>query len=108
MRLKVHPQKGQDTSKLREYLPHEVNRVSNNYNHLFEQPTVFYAVCIALAVLDHVDTFFVVCAWTFVALRVCHTLIQGLADIVILRFYAFAASWVVLIAMIVRESLALF
>ncbi len=108
MRLKVHPQKGQDTRKLREHLPHEVNRVSNNYNHLFEQPTLFYVVCLAIAYLQHVDSFFVVCAWAYVALRVAHTLVQGLIDIVIVRFYLFIASWAVLIVMIVRESITIF
>lgn len=107
-RLKIHPQKGQDTRKLRDHLPHEVNRVSNNYNHLFEQPTLFYAVCISLAILGHVDQFFVVSAWVYVALRVGHSLVQGLVDIVILRFYLFIASWLVLIVMVARESLALF
>ncbi len=108
MRLKIHPQQGQDTRKLREHLPHEVNRVSNNYNHLFEQPVLFYAVCIAIAVLSHVDSFFVICAWAYVGLRAAHSLVQGLFDIVIVRFYLFIASWAVLIVMIVRESIALF
>jgi len=108
MRLKIHPQAGQDAGKLREKLPHEVNRVANNYNHLFEQPVLFYAVCLSLAVLGHVDPFFVYSAWVYVALRVCHSLVQGLFDVVILRFYLFIASWVVLIVMIVRESLILF
>ena len=108
MRLKIHPQKGQDTRKLREHLPHEVNRVSNNYNHLFEQPTLFYAVCISIAILGLVDAFFVYAAWAYVAFRVCHTLVQGLVDIVILRFYLFIASWLVLIVMIVRASLIVF
>ena len=108
MRLKIHPQKGQDTRKLREHLPHEVNRVSNNYNHLFEQPTLFYAVCISIAVLGLADPFFVYAAWVYVAFRVCHTLVQGLVDIVILRFYLFIASWLVLIVMIVRASLIVF
>ncbi len=108
MRLKIHPQKGQDTRKLREFLPHEVNRVSNNYNHLFEQPVLFYAVCLALAVLGHVDSFFVICAWSYVALRTAHSLVQCLLDIVIIRFYLFIASWLVLIIMIAREALALF
>ncbi|NQY33845.1 MAG: hypothetical protein HRT37_02530 [Alteromonadaceae bacterium] len=31
-RLRIHPQKGQDTSKLSELLPKEVSRVANNYN----------------------------------------------------------------------------
>ncbi len=108
MRLKIHPQKGQDTSKLRDYLPHQVNSVSNNYNHLFEQPVLFYAVCISIALLGHSDAFFVACAWVYVALRVVHSLVQATADIVIIRFYVFIASWLVLAVMIVRESISLF
>ncbi len=108
MKLKVHPQKGQDTRKLREHLPHEVNRVANNYNHLFEQPVLFYAVCLSLAILDHVDEFFVNCAWVYVALRIAHTVTQAQFDIVIVRFHLFIASWLVLATMIIRESIALF
>jgi len=106
-RLKIHPQEGQDTRKLREHLPHEVNRIANNYNHLFEQPVLFYAVCISLAVLDHVDSFFVICAWAYVALRTAHTITQAKFDVVIVRFYLFIASWLVLATMIIRESIVL-
>ena len=59
----IHPQKAQNTSKLLDLLPPEITRISNNYNHLFEQPTVFYAVAISIAVLGHVDSIHVGCAW---------------------------------------------
>jgi len=108
MRLKIHPQKGQDTSKLRDLLPHDVNRISNNYNHLLEQPTLFYAIALAVAALGHTDSFNVICAWTYVALRVCHSLVQALVDIVMIRFYLFIASWLVLGILIVREALRIF
>ena len=107
-RLKIHPQQAQDTDKLRDLLPHEANRVSNNYNHLFEQPTVFYAVCIVIAMLGHVDSFFVYAAWAYVGVRVCHTLVQGLVDIVMLRFNLFIVSWLILMVMIVRASWMVF
>ena len=107
-RLKIHPQQAQDTDKLRDLLPHEANRVSNNYNHLFEQPTVFYAVCIVIAMLGHVDSFFVYAAWAYVGVRVCHTLVQGLVDIVMLRFNLFIVSWIILMVMIVRASWMVF
>ena len=32
-------------------LPSEVARIADNYNHLFEQPTLFYAIAISIAVL---------------------------------------------------------
>ena len=107
-RLRIHPQKGQDTGKLKELLPKEVVRISNNYNHLFEQPTLFYAVAISLAVLGHVDTINVVCAWIYVALRIGHSVVQATVDIVLVRFAIFALSWLVLSVMVVRESLVLF
>jgi len=107
-RLRIHPQKGQDTSKLRELLPSEVNRVSNNYNHLFEQPTLFYAVAISIAVLGHVDSIHITCAWAYAILRIAHSIIQATIDFVYARFIIFIISWVVLSVMIIREALVVF
>ena len=89
-------------------LPSEVRRIADNYNHLFEQPTLFYVLCITIAVAGHVDTWAVNLAWTFVALRIVHSLVQATANIVILRFSIFMISWLVLIAMLVREALVIF
>ncbi|WDE09417.1 MAPEG family protein [Thalassomonas haliotis] len=107
-RLKIHPQKGQDTAKLKALLPEEVNRVSNNYNHLFEQPTLFYAVAISIAALGHVDSFYVGCAWSYTVLRIGHSLVQATIDRVMVRFGLFILSWLVLIVMVVREAIAVF
>ena len=89
-------------------LPSEVRRIADNYNHLFEQPTLFYVLCITIAVAGHVDTWAVNLAWAFVALRIVHSLVQATANIVILRFSIFMISWLVLIAMLVREALVIF
>ena len=104
---RIDPQDAQDTSRLRDMLPAETMRVSNNYNHLFEQPTLFYAVAISIAVLGHVDTVHVACAWTYAALRIAHSLVQATVDIVMIRFGLFVLSWLVLAVMLVREILAL-
>jgi len=104
----IHPQKAQNTHNLLELLPKEVTRISNNYNHLFEQPTLFYAVAISIAVLGHVDSFFVICAWLFVALRVAHSIVQTTVDKVMIRFSLFLFSWLVLAVMVIRESLMLY
>lgn len=90
------------------YLPSEVRRIGDNYNHLFEQPTLFYAMCVTIAVAGHVDAMAVNCAWAFVAIRVAHSLIQATVNIVLLRFGVFLLSWVVLLIMIVREALVIF
>jgi len=89
-------------------LPSEVRRIADNYNHLFEQPTLFYVLCITIAVAGHIDTWAVNLAWAFVALRIVHSLVQATANIVILRFSIFMISWLVLIAMLVREALVIF
>lgn len=107
-RLRIHPQKAQDTSKLRELLPDKVNRISNNYNHLFEQPTLFYAVALAIAVLGHVDALHLVCAWIYALLRIVHSLVQATIDRVMWRFSLFVASWLALAVMVVREAVAVF
>ena len=89
-------------------LPSEVRRIADNYNHLFEQPTLFYALAIAIAVAGHVDAWQVNLAWAFVAIRVIHSLVQSTANVVMLRFSIFMVSWLVLIAMLVREALVIF
>lgn len=90
------------------HLPSEVRRIADNYNHLFEQPTLFYAVAISLAVLGHVDTIMVYLAWAFVAIRVVHSIVQATFNLVLLRFGIFLVSWAVLLVMIIREALVLF
>ncbi|WP_286270452.1 MAPEG family protein [Thalassotalea hakodatensis] len=107
-KLKIHPEKGQDTSNLKLLLPAEVNRISNNYNHLFEQPTLFYAVVLLIALLGHVDTLSVICAWSYVAVRVIHSLIQITIDRVLIRFYLFLFSWLILAAMLIKEAKIIF
>lgn len=107
-RLRIHPQKGQDTSKLSELLPKEVSRVANNYNHLFEQPTLFYAVAVSIAVLGHVDTLHITCAWIYAVLRISHSIVQATIDVVLARFVLFSMSWLVLAVMVIREALAVF
>ena len=90
------------TRGFNDIVPHDVIKISNNYNHLFEQPTLFYAVAIAIAVAGIADSFFVACAWGFVLLRVAHSLVQATVDVVMVRFGLFLLSWVVLAAMSIR------
>lgn len=107
-RLGIDPQKAQDTSRLLDLLPAEVTRVSNNYNHLFEQPTLFYAVAISLALLGHVDALHVQCAWVYAGLRIAHSLVQATVDVVMVRFSLFLLSWAALGVMVVRGAIGVF
>ncbi len=99
-------QDARDTSALKS-LPPEVTQIADNYNHLFEQPTLFYAVAISIAVLGHVDAVHVACAWAFTALRVLHSVVQATINVVHIRFALFGLAWIAVAVMIVRELLAL-
>ncbi len=87
-------------------LPAEVARVADNYNHLHEQPTVFYALVIVSALFGVGDSLQVVLAWSYVGLRVVHSLIQATRNIILVRFSVFAAASVVLFVLFLRTALA--
>jgi hypothetical protein len=65
---------------------------AHNYDHLMEQPTVFYAVAISLALMGFGEDINLWLAWTYVAFRVLHSLIQVTTNVVRWRFLAFAAA----------------
>ena len=89
-------------------LPIRVQNVADNYNHLHEQPTIFYALAIYSHVAGTADATNVALAWTYVAIRIVHSLIQCTSNYIPLRFMVFAAGSLVLLAMTVRNVVALF
>jgi hypothetical protein len=101
------PNDARDKSAL-DTLPASARWPADNYNHLFEQPTLFYAVALSIAVLGHVDSVHVACAWVFTGARIAHSLVQATVNIIMLRFSIFAISWVALAVMVVREALNVF
>jgi len=72
---------------------------AHNYNHLFEQPTAFYALCISLALLGLEGRIFCPLAWAYVALRIGHSLVQATVNIVLYRALLFAISSLCLVAL---------
>lgn len=96
------------TGALDEALPASVQAKAHNYNHLHEQPTVFYAVAIVLALIGQGDGLNALLAWIYVGLRVAHSLVQATANKVMVRFVLFALSSLVLIAMIFHAAMAVF
>ncbi len=96
------------SENLRPHLPDRLRYITDNYNHLFEQPTLFYAVLIYIFLANHADTLHVQLAWGYVGLRVVHSLIHLTSNNVSWRASVFGLSSVCLVAMIVRELLALF
>jgi len=91
---------GATGASLRAMLPDRVNWKADNYNHLHEQPTVFYAVGIVLAIIGAGDGVPALLAWIYTGLRIIHTIVQVTANRVIVRFVLFAISSVVLMVLI--------
>jgi hypothetical protein len=89
-------------------LPAEVRWKADNYNHLLEQPTLFYAVGLTLAILGIEDAPTLALAWGYVGLRVVHSLIQSLVNVILWRFGVFLLSSLVLLALSIRAALLVF
>jgi hypothetical protein len=89
-------------------LPAGVRWKADNYNHLFEMPTLFYAVGLALALLGDATSWSVNLAWAYVLLRVVHSVFQATVNKIEVRFALFALSSLVLMALSVRAALAVF
>lgn len=112
-RIPAMQKAGIDAAKMKsksemDVLPVEVRRIADNYNHLHEQPTIFYALVVYCHLVGLADPMMIGLAWGYVALRVLHSLIQALWNFVPVRFLVFISSSIVLIVMSVRAVLALF
>ena len=106
MRMRLDPEapRGEQMATL----PARVRWKADNYNHLMEQPTLFYATALALAVLGDVSSLSVALAWGYVGLRVVHSLVQVLVNTIQVRFALFFVSSLVLLALVVRAALLVF
>ena len=106
-KAEIDPQDVRLAGSLRGKLDPQVEGIADNYNHLMEQPTIFYALCFYLALSGHADALHVQLAWGYVACRVVHSLIQNTVNIVLARFVVFTLSTILLIVMAVRETMVL-
>jgi hypothetical protein len=89
-------------------LPAEVRWKADNYNNLMEQPTLFYAVALTLALLDAGAGLNATLAWLYVGLRIAHSLVHAIFNVVMLRFALFMAASIVMLAMTVRAAFIVF
>ena len=99
------PEAGQRASELGQEIPKEIQWKADNYNHLFEQPTAFYATAIVLAMIGLGDGMYLYLAWGYVGLRVLHSIVQSTSNVVMVRFSLFVLSSICLIAMAVGGAL---
>ncbi|WP_417346648.1 MAPEG family protein [Ferrimonas sp.] len=80
-------------------LPPPVRWKADNYNHLMEQPTLFYPLIIALVLMGEQGSITMILAWSYVVLRVAHSLVQALINKVELRFAVYLLSNIPLFAL---------
>jgi hypothetical protein len=87
-------------------LPASIQWKSHNYNHLMEQPTIFYAVVIMFALVGSAEQFDIWLAWAYLVLRVVHSLWQALVNTIPVRLTLFTISSIILTILAVRLLLA--
>ena len=80
---------------------------AHNYNHLLEQPTLFYAIALTLALLGQGDGINLLLAWAYVAARVAHSLVQATVNVVRWRFLLFLAASFCLLGLTIHAGAAL-
>ena len=77
---------------------------SHNYNHLMEQPTIFYAIALTLALMDFGGGVNLWLAWGYVGFRVLHSLVQASINIVKWRLLCFLLASLCLIGLTVHAA----
>ena len=98
---KMHPESMKSpTGSWKEELPIKAQGAAHNYNHLLEQPTIFYALMFYAALAGQISYMLYYAAWAYVALRVIHSFIQVSAGKVVHRFAMFLLSSLVLFVMV--------
>ncbi len=102
----IKPARMKEKSEM-DVLPRSVRQVADNYNHLHEQPVIFYALAIYSHLVGVGDPLNVGLAWAYVILRVAHSIFQSTVNFIPVRFVLFSLSSIVLIVMAVRNVLAL-
>jgi len=101
------PEAAQRTDQLAAQLPKEIQWKADNYNHLLEQPTIFYACALVLAIAGLGEGLNLYLAWGYVVLRVIHSIVQSTVNPVLPRFGLFLLGSIMLAAMAVNGAVSL-
>ena len=88
-------------------LPKEVQWKADNYNHLMEQPTIFYAVALASAIAGAGDGLNMMLAWFYLGSRVVHSIVQSTTNNVTIRFGLFLLGTVAVLVMAINAVISL-
>ena len=80
---------------------------AHNYAHLMEQPTIFYAIVLALILMRFDAPINVYLAWGYVGFRVVHSIVQATVNVVRIRFLLFLGATLCLLGLTVHAALRL-
>ena len=104
----IAPDPNLTSADLNARVPPSVRWKADNYNHLMEQPTIFYATALTLALVGQGDGLNLLLAWGYVALRIVHSLVQATVNAIMVRFGIFMLSSLVLVALAIHAAMAVF
>lgn len=80
---------------------------AHNYQHLMEQPTLFYAIVFALILMGFDARINVYLAWGYVGLRIVHSIVQSTVNVVRIRFLVFLLATLCLIGLTTHAAIFL-
>ncbi|MFC4725219.1 MAPEG family protein [Glycocaulis abyssi] len=111
-RIPAMKKAGIDPVKLKEksemdVLPRSVRQIADNHNHLHEQPVIFYALVTYSHLVGVGDAINIGFAWTYVILRIIHSLVQSTINFIPLRFGIYALATLCLVVIAIRNVIAL-
>lgn len=87
--------------------PGPANWPAHNYQHLMEQPTIFYAIVFALILMGFDHRINLYLAWGYVGLRIVHSIVQATVNVVRIRFLIFLLATLCLIGLTVHAAIFL-
>jgi hypothetical protein len=107
-RAGIDPQEAAHPGTYGHRMPEHARSVADNYNHLHEQPTIFYALMFFVALTGGATAATLNLAWIYVGSRLVHSLVQATVNKVVVRFAVFAFGSLVLVCITVRELIRIF
>ncbi len=93
---------GRGGTQLEGVVEDQVMWKAHNYMHLVEQPTLFYAIALALAIGHAGGGYSEILAWAYVILRIAHSLVQTTVNVITYRFILFGVAALALAGLVVQ------
>ena len=107
-KAQINPDDARHPGTYADKIPTNVRAVADNYNHLHEQPTIFYALMLFAGLTGGGDSLMLYLAYAYLGLRILHSLVQILSPKVMYRFLVFSSGTIVLFVMAVKEVIRVF